>query len=988
MTGCRLFAGGLIDRTQPLRFTFDGKAYEGHPGDTLASALLASGVTLFGRSFKYHRKRGIFGSGPEEPNALVTLRSGARVEPNIKATTAELYEGLEAVSQNRWPSLQTDLMAVNGLFSKLFVAGFYYKTFKGPGSLWEKLYEPMIRRAAGLGRASGLPDPDSYEAATAHCDLLVVGSGPAGLMAALAAGRAGVRVILADSDFRLGGRLLGEHHEIDGKPGAVFADGILEELASLPNVRLLPRTSVFGAYDDGTFGALEKVSDHLAVPMPFQPRQRFWTIVAKRSIVAAGASERPIVLSGNDLPGVMLAGTIRHYAVRQAVAVGQRVAIFTANDAGWHTAADLRQSGIPVVAIIDARDDVAPHLLEAVSDTRCLVGARVREVEGSDRVEQIVVETNAGTETIRCDALGLSGGFQPNIQLASHLGGRPAWDDEIFAFGHGPLPKGMALAGSAAGAMSLGDCLAGGLTNAADALEALGLKSPSLDTPRASDDSFAISPLWHVAGGKAKAFVDFQHDVTADDVALAAREGYVSVEHLKRYTTLGMATDQGRTANLNGLAILAELTNSSIPETGLVTSRPPIEPVAIGALAGPHRGRAFRPLREAPTNPLAKALGASMIESGHWWRAEYFPQDGETDWLTTVKREVMTVREGVGVTDMSTLGKIEVLGPDACAYLMRLFANSVEKLKIGRCTYGLMLREDGFAFDDGTIARLGETHYVVTCSTAHAAKVYEHFEFVRQVLFPGLDVTIQSVSEQWAQLVLVGPKARDALSRIVDPGTNISNDALPFLGLIETTVLGGVRARIFRLSFSGELAFEIAVPARKGAEVMAALVDNNVDLGVIPYGLEAVGVMRIEKGHPAAAEFNGQVSAHELGLGAFAERPHACIGRTLAGREELTDPKRGRLVGLKPVDRTVRLRAGAHLLPKGTEATAANDQGYVTSVAFSPVLDHWIGLGYLRNGTDRHGEIVRVYDPVRGGDLEAEVCPPCFVDPKGERTRG
>ncbi|ODN68629.1 Aminomethyltransferase [Methylobrevis pamukkalensis] len=505
--------------------------------------------------------------------------------------------------------------------------------------------------------------------------------------------------------------------------------------------------------------------------------------------------------------------------------------------------------------------------------------------------------------------------------------------------------------------------------------------------PRADDERFALAPVWHVTGGKAKAFVDFQHDVTTDDVALAAREGYISVEHLKRYTTLGMATDQGRTANLNGLAILAEVTGRTIAETGIVTSRPPVEPVAIGAFAGPHRGRSFRPRREAPTNPVAEARGAQMIESGPWWRAQYYPLPGETDWLTTVCREVKAVRSGVGVTDMSTLGKIEVFGPDAAEYLARIFASPVARLKVGRCTYGLMLREDGFAFDDGTIARIGEQHYFVTCSTAHAAKVYEHFEFCRQVLFPDLAVAIQSVSEQWAQLALAGPKAREALARIVDPGFDLSRDAFPFLAFAETTVLGGLRARLFRLTFSGELAYEIGVPARRGAEVMAALLDRCGDLGIVPYGLEAVGVMRIEKGHPAAAEFNGQVSAHQLGLGVFADRPTPCIGRVLSRRHDLVDPARGRLVGLKPVETTSRLRSGAHLLPKDAPAEAANDQGYVTSVAFSPSLGHWIGLGYLANGDSRRGEIVRVHDPVRGGDCLAEVVAPSFLDPEGTRAR-
>jgi sarcosine oxidase subunit alpha len=489
-----------------------------------------------------------------------------------------------------------------------------------------------------------------------------------------------------------------------------------------------------------------------------------------------------------------------------------------------------------------------------------------------------------------------------------------------------------------------------------------------------------------VAGGKGKAFVDLQHDVTADDVALAVREGYVSVEHLKRYTTLGMGTDQGRTANLNGLAILAELTGRSPGETGIILSRPPVEPVAIAAFAGHHRDRAYRPVRLPATHAAAVERGAQFIEAGAWYRAQYFPKTGE-DWLAATTREVRAVREAAGVTDMSTLGKIEVLGPDAGVFLSRLYANSLEKLRVGRCAYGLMLREDGFVMDDGTVARFGETHYVATCSTAHAAKVWEHMEFCRQVLWPDLAVTIQSVSEAWAQLALAGPRSRDILARIVDPGTDISNEALPFLGCMEARVLGGVQARLFRISFSGERAYEIAVPARRGADLMRAVLERGADLGVVPYGLEALNVLRIEKGHPAGAELNGQASAHDMNLGAMADKPHDCIGRAMARRPALTDPSRPRLVGLTPLGGE-RLRAGAHLLAKDAPKAAAWDEGYVTSVAFSPSLDRWIGLGYLARGPERHGEIVRAYDPVRGGDVLVTVGPACFIDPKGERARG
>ncbi|HUG62171.1 MAG TPA: glycine cleavage T C-terminal barrel domain-containing protein, partial [Methylomirabilota bacterium] len=623
----------------------------------------------------------------------------------------------------------------------------------------------------------------------------------------------------------------------------------------------------------------------------------------------------------------------------------------------------------------------------ALAGARVLKGALVREAHGGRSLERLdVILPNGAVERVACDGLAVCGGHQPAIALTTHLGGRPTYSDDISAFLPGPLPPGMRVAGAAAGTFALGACLAEGHRAGADAAAACGFTAATGEPPLAEDEAHGGVALCRVPGGRGKAFVDLQHDVTADDVALAAREGYVSVEHLKRYTTLGMATDQGRTSNLNGLAILAELTGRGIPETGIVTSRPPVEPVAIAAFAGRHRGRTFRPTRLPPTHAVAAERGAQLIEAGAWLRAQYFPRPGE-DWLAAATREAAAVRSTAGVTEMSTLGKIEVFGPDAAAFLSRIYANGVAGLKVGRCAYGLMLREDGFVMDDGTVARLADSHFVATCSTAHAPQVFEHMEFCRQVLWPELDVTMQSVTEAFAQLALAGPNARTILERIVDPGTDVSDAALPFMGCLEASILGGAPARIFRISFSGERAYEIAVPAGRGADLMRAILERGADADVVPYGLEALNILRIEKGHPAGAELNGQVSAHDLGLGAFAERAHDCVGRAMARRPALTDPGRPRLVGLAP-ERGERIRSGAHLLPRDAARVAAHDQGYVTSAAFSPALGGWIALGYLQAGHTRHGEIVRVFDPLRGGDGLATVGPPCFVDPKGARARG
>jgi sarcosine oxidase subunit alpha len=986
----RLASGGLVDRARDLAFAFDGKTFLGHPGDTLASALLANGVRLLGRSFKYHRPRGILSAGPEEPNALVELRAGPRREPNTRATTVELFDGLVAQSQNRWPSLERDVLAVNGAFAPFLTAGFYYRTFMWPASFWEKVYEPLIRRAAGLGRAAAEADPDLYEKTIAFCDVLVVGGGPAGLAAALAAGRSGARVILCDEDFALGGRCLSERVEIDQMPAAEWARSVEAELAALSEVRVLCRTTVFGVYDGGTYAAVERVNDHVAAPPDGEPRQRLWRIVAKRCVLASGAIERPLVFGDNDGPGVMLAGSVRTYLNRFGVAPGRRAVVFGNNDDAARTARDLAETGVAVAAVVDPRPDppAAVRAMAEAANARLLAGAVVSRAKGRAQVEAAEIVTEAGERlTVPCDLLAVSGGWSPTLHLASHLGPKPVWDETLAAFVPGALPPGMTVAGSAAGRFSLADCLASGAEAGAEAASACGFPVEPPAAPRVESQDLGLSPLWLVRGTKGVAFIDFQNDVTTKDVELAEREGFRAVEHLKRYTTLGMATDQGKTSNLNGLALMAEITAKSVPQVGVTSFRPPYTPVAIGALAGHHRGRDFRPTRLTPTHAWAEEEGAIFVESGPWLRAQYFPRPGETDWLETVNREVTAVRTAVGVCDVSTLGKIDVQGPDAGVLLDRLYVNAFSTLPVGKARYGVMLREDGFVMDEGTTSRLADDRYVVTTTTANAARVLQHMEFCHQCLWPELDVQMVSVSDQWAQLAVAGPRSRDLLRRLVDPKHDVANEAFPYLAARELTVCGGVAARLFRLSFSGELAFELAVPARFGDAVIRRLMDEGEAFGVAPYGTEAMGVMRIEKGHVAGSELNGQTTARDLGLARMMSTKKDFVGRVMAGRAALVDPDRPTLVGVRPLDPTSRLRAGAHLIAAGKAPTPETDEGFLTSVAFSPTLGHWIGLGLLARGPERHGGTFRAFDPVRHGDALVQICSPVFYDPAGERLR-
>ncbi|MGX9966307.1 sarcosine oxidase subunit alpha family protein [Roseomonas sp. F4] len=970
----RLATGGRIDRSESLRFSFDGRAFTGHPGDTLASALLANGVRLVGRSFKYHRPRGVWGLGVEEPNALVELRSAARQEPNTRATTAELFEGLVANSQNRWPSLRFDLRAMNGLFGPLLSAGFYYKTFMWPAAFWEKVYEPLIRRAAGLGRAATAADPDHYERMHAHCDVLVIGAGPAGLSAALTAARGGARVILADEDFAPGGRLLAERQEIDGAPAAEWAARIWAELGAMPDVTLLPRTTVFGVFDQGSYGAVQRVADHLVEPAPGQPRQRGWTIVAKRAVLATGALERPIAFSGNDRPGVMSAAAARGYVNRFAVLPGHRAVVFTSGDDGWRSAADLLYAGAEVT-VVEARDAVAPALLASAARARHVLGARVIGTRGRLGLSEVLLDNG---EKIVADLLAVAGGWNPTLHLAGHHGGRPRWDDSLHAFVPDTTPPGMMVAGAAAGRMTLATCLADGAAAGRRAAEETGHAAPPLDLPHAEDEPSALRPLFHVPG-RTKAFVDFQHDVTAADIELAAREGYRSVEHAKRYTTLGMATDQGRTANVVGLAILAAATGHGIAETGTTLFRPPYTPVTIGALAGHQTGRDFRPTRRTPLHDWAAAHGASFVETGPWLRAQWYARPGEAGWRDSVDREAQAVRADVGFCDVSTLGKIEVVGPDAAALLDLAYANDIASLKPGRIRYGIMLREDGFVFDDGTCARLEQDRFLLTTTTANAARVLQHLEYVHQVLRPELRLVMLSVTDAWAQIALAGPRARDVLAGLAAEA-DVSNAAFPHMSCMSATLAGGVAARLYRLSFSGELGYEVGV----APENAAALADRLLAAGATPYGTEALGVLRIEKGHAGGGELNGQTTAGDLGLGRMLSRRKDFVGRVMAQRPALTDPARQVLVGLRGA---ATLRTGAHLLAPGTAATTENDLGHVTASCWSPHLGGMIGLGLLSGGQARIGTRIRVHDPLRGGDAEAEVVSPIFIDPEGQRSR-
>jgi sarcosine oxidase subunit alpha len=995
--------GGLVDRQRPLGFVFDGRELTGLAGDTLASALLANGVRLVGRSFKYHRPRGIFGAGAEEPNALVRIGEGERAEPNLKATQIELQHGLVATSQNRWPSLRFDLGSVAGAAAPLLPAGFYYKTFKWPAGAW-MLYERLIRRAAGLGRAPLAADPDCYARRFAHCDVLVVGAGPAGLAAARAAAVAGARVALVDEDMRVGGSLLGERAVVDGMTGVEWVGAVERELEANPRVRILRRAVAFGHYDGDLVAVCERVRDHRPARDGFEPRQRLWWFRARQVVLASGAVERPLVFHGNDLPGVMLASAARTYATRYAVRCGERAVIVTNNDSAYEAVRALDRAGVWIRAVVDTRRDGPGEAARAVMSglrTEWLIGHVVCAARGGRALRSVEIRGYDGptrrvrgaARRISVDLLCLSGGWSPAVQLHSQARGTLRYDDELAAFVPDQAPPSVHSVGAASGARSLAVCLAGGTATGHEAARAAGARrraKASVPVAAGAERTEApVEALWLVplpGGRRGKRFVDLQNDVAAEDIALAVREGYDSVEHLKRYTTLGMGTDQGRTSNVNGLAILAARTGRAIPEVGTTTFRAPSSPTTVAVIAGPEVGPRCAPVRRSAMHDWHEAARAPFVTAGQWLRPQCYPRAGESIASATA-REVGAVRGGVGIVDVSTLGKIELRGRDAGTFLDRIYVNRFSSLRPGRIRYGLMLRDDGFVLDDGTTTRIDEQTWYMTTTTSNAATVLSHLERYAQTVWPDLHVHLTSVTDQWTAMAVAGPSSRQVLAAACS-STDVCDAALPLMGFLQAEI-AGVPVRLLRMTFSGERAYEVHVPAGHGLRVWQALLEHGAAQGIVPYGTEAMTVLRIEKGHVVASELDGRTTAADFGFeGLDARRQDEFIGRRSLERPGLDGTlRRETFIGLVSDDDRAIPR-GAQLVWNPVAPAPVEMLGHVTSTCYSPTVGRHIALGLLRDAPRWRGGLLHASSPLTGQHVPVRVTDPVFVDPSGARARG
>ena len=987
---------GMINRDKKISFKFNGKKYFGYQGDTIASALIANGVHLIGRSFKYHRPRGFFGAGVDEPYAILQLERNNERDPNIRATEQEIFEGLEVKSVNCWPSVNFDIGAINNFLKMFFPAGFYYKTFMWPPSFWYKIYEPFIRMAAGFGEASIKHDKERYEHKYEYCDLLITGSGPSGLASAYAAAKNGARVILAEDKPRYGGSLLTSDVNIGNQTGVEWSEKIIAELKSMPNVIVKNRSQVFGYYDHNMLVMSERISDHLPKTQKYLPKQRLWYIRAKEVLISSGSIERPLVFGNNDTPGVMLSSAAKEYMRVYGVLVGKKPLVFTNNDSGYETAIEFKKNGI-IPVILDTRKEPSSdiineakslgieirysHVVVAAKGYKKVKSADIAKI--SDNKKELL-----SIENIECDCICVSGFWTPSIHLASQSGNKSEFSEKIDAFVPNKSKQKENTIGSANGLFTLEETIKDAFDKGFNVSNKITEKNNKISIPTVVEkkstehDKFWCVPL--PKGKSYKRFLDFQNDVAVTDIELALREGFRSIEHVKRYTTLGMATDQGKTSNLNGLQLVSDIENKVVPQVGHTTFRPPYTPVSIGAIVGREVGKHSKPTRKSPMHDWHEKNNAVFVDAGVWLRPRYYKQ-GNENLFEASKREAKNVRQNVGVCDVTTLGKIDVKGPDAAEFLNRVYTNAWLKLPIGKARYGVMLREDGIVMDDGTTTRISENHYHMTTTTAQAANVLSHLEYYLQLVWPELNVNVVSTTEQWAGAAVAGPNSRRLLEKLF-PEKDLSNEGLPFMGYTEGNLFG-VNAKIFRISFSGELAYEINVESDYGNFMWEKIIEIGKQFDIQPYGTEALSTLRIEMGHVAGSELDGRTIPYDNSLDGLVSKKKDFIGKRSLGKSAFIASDREKIVGVVPLDKKTSIPEGSYIV-KDPKASLPNPKlGHVSASCWSVEYDNPFSLAIIKDGKNMIGQKLFAMSPLKNKTIPVEIVSSHYVDPEGKRVR-
>lgn len=982
MKNFRSKKGSVINEEETIRFSFDGNEFSGFKGDTLSSALLANGIHLVGRSFKYHRPRGILSAGSEEPNAIITFDRGeGKITPNVRATTLEIFNRLQSFSQNSYPNLKFDIGAFNNVFSIFFPAGFYNKTFMWPKSFWDKVYEPFIRNLAGLGPAPLSEDTDNYASCYGHCETLIIGSGPAGIAAALAASQTEGRVILVDEQSEIGGSLLSSSNKkIDNLSSEQWLSKALNTLKKSNNVKLMTRTTAIGYWHDNFVALSERLTDHLSQVPEGSAREQLHRIRARRVILAQGAIERPLVFNGNDRPGIMLSNAAQTYLNKYGVRVGDNISVFTSHDSAYETAFEMCDAKVNVSVIIDLRKEVNADLL-AEANSRGIevhLNSSISRTYGKLRINAFEVYSPIQNKKfiVKCDALIMSGGWTPSLHLWSHSKGSIKWDKSISAYIPDKANENVCCIGACNGNFGIEKAL-----NEGNSVFNNNKKYVVQEQSFGSGVVLNTIPNY-LKKEKQKAFVDFQNDVTEKDISLAVQEGFKSIEHVKRYTTNGMATDQGKTSNLNALEIASREVGRSIEKVGLTTFRPPYTPTTFGTFVGYRDKELFDPVRKTPIDDWAVTNSAVFEPVGLWRRARFFPKNKE-NMDQAVARECKSTRDSLGIFDASTLGKIEIVGPDATKFMNLMYSTSWTSLKVGNCRYGLMLGEDGYIYDDGVVARIAHDRYHVTTTTGGAPRVFRHMEDYLQTEFNDLDVWLTSTTEQWAVIALNGPHARDILEPLIKD-IDLSADSFPHMSIREGNICG-IPTRLFRVSFTGELGFEINVPSNYGLALWKILMTEGAKYRITPYGTETMHVLRAEKGYIIVGQdTDGTVTPFDAGLGwAVAKKKKDFVGMRSLKRKDLVNGVRKQLVGLLTEDPLTVLAEGSQIVINPKQPKPMKMLGHVTSSYWSECLGKSIAMAVIEDGFNLMG--TDIYIPMPEDTIKAKVCKPIFYDPEGKR---